>query len=145
MTVRNEILNSHSRFPCQLFHNNFLNSLMSVKMFYKPNFHMSVHYCYCGNLCWECMSESAWDTRKIIVALYWHLLWLRLGVIRQQAIAWNDAVITDHDHHYCITTGWTRTTRTPAFWDTPCHPMITHTSDSHQIPSQNKTKSNLQI
>ena len=25
------------------------------------------------------------------------------------------------------------------------HPMITHTSDSHQIPSQNKTKSKLQI
>ena len=38
----------------------------------------------------------------------------------------------------------TRTTRTPAFWDTPRHPMITHTSDSHQIPSQNKTKSKLQ-
>ena len=35
----------------------------------------------------------------------------------------------------------TRTTRTHAFWDTHhCH-MITHTSDSHQIPSQNKTKS----
>ena len=39
----------------------------------------------------------------------------------------------------------TRTTRTPAFSETPCHPMITHTSDSHQIPSQNKTKSKLQI
>ena len=25
------------------------------------------------------------------------------------------------------------------------HPMITHTSDSHQIPSQKKTKSKLQI
>ena len=36
-------------------------------------------------------------------------------------------------------------TRTPAFWDTPRGPMITHTSDSHQIPSQNKTKSKLQI
>ena len=34
----------------------------------------------------------------------------------------------------------TRTTRMPAFWDTPCRPMITHTSDSHQIASQNKTK-----
>ena len=33
-----------------------------------------------------------------------------------------------------------RTTRTPVFWDTPCRPMIIHTSDSHQIPSQNKTK-----
>ena len=33
-------------------------------------------------------------------------------------------------------------TRTPAFWDTPPpRPMITHTSGSHQIPSQNKTKS----
>ena len=32
-----------------------------------------------------------------------------------------------------------------AFWDTPCRPMITHTSDSHQIPSQKKTKSKLQI
>ena len=33
-------------------------------------------------------------------------------------------------------------TRTPAFWDTHHHHhMITHTSDSHQIPSQNKTKS----
>ena len=39
----------------------------------------------------------------------------------------------------------TRTTRTPAFWDTPRHPMITHTSDSHQIPSQNNTKSKSQI
>ena len=27
----------------------------------------------------------------------------------------------------------------------PCHTMITHTSDSHQIPSQNKRKSKLQI
>ena len=25
------------------------------------------------------------------------------------------------------------------FWDTPRGPVITHTSDSHQIPSQNKT------
>ena len=41
--------------------------------------------------------------------------------------------------------GKTRTTRMPAFWDTPCHPMITHSSDSYQIPSQNKTKSKLQI
>ena len=47
----------------------------------------------------------------------------------------------------------TRTTRTPAFWDIPPtsthphpttptttrrHPMITHTSDSHEIPSQVK-------
>ena len=39
----------------------------------------------------------------------------------------------------------TRTTRTPAFWDTLRRPVITHTSDSHQIPSQNKTKSKLQI
>ena len=39
----------------------------------------------------------------------------------------------------------TKTTRMPAFWDTPCHPMIIHTSDSHQIPSQKKTKSKLQI
>ena len=39
----------------------------------------------------------------------------------------------------------TRSTKMPAFWDTPHHPMITHTSDSHQIPSQNKTKSKLQI
>ena len=43
----------------------------------------------------------------------------------------------------------TGTTRLPAFWDShplppPC-PMITHISDSHQIPSQNKTKSKLQI
>ena len=39
----------------------------------------------------------------------------------------------------------TRTIRMPAFWDTPRCPMITHTSDSHQIPSQNKTNSKLQI
>ena len=38
-----------------------------------------------------------------------------------------------------------RTTRTPAFWDTSLRPMITHTSDSHQIPNQKKTKSKLQI
>ena len=39
----------------------------------------------------------------------------------------------------------TRTTGTSAFWDTPHRPMITHTRDSHQIPSQNKTKWKLQI
>ena len=39
----------------------------------------------------------------------------------------------------------TRTTKTPAFWDTLRRPMITHTRDSHQIPSQNTTKSKLQI
>ena len=33
----------------------------------------------------------------------------------------------------------------PAFWDTPHRLMITHSSDSHQIPSQNKTKSKLQF
>ena len=31
------------------------------------------------------------------------------------------------------------------FEDTPCRPMITHTIDSYWIPSQNKTKSKLQI
>ena len=31
------------------------------------------------------------------------------------------------------------------FKNTPCCPMITHTIDSFQIPSQNKTKSKLQI
>ena len=45
---------------------------------------------------------------------------------------------------WLLSPGKTRT-RTPAFWDTPCHPMITHTSDSHQIPSQQKTKSKLWI
>ena len=29
----------------------------------------------------------------------------------------------------------------PVFWDTPRRPMIAHTSDSHQIPSQKKTTS----
>ena len=38
----------------------------------------------------------------------------------------------------------TRTTRTPTFWDTP-RPTIIHASDSRQTPSQNKTKSKLQI
>ena len=28
----------------------------------------------------------------------------------------------------------------PAFWDTPHRPMDTHTSDSHRITSQNKSK-----
>ena len=47
---------------------------------------------------------------------------------------------------HCITTiKTTRTTRTPVFWDTLCRPMITNTSDSHQIPSQNKTRSKSQI
>ena len=46
-------------------------------------------------------------------------------------------------HESCLIV--TRTTRTPAFWDTPSRPMITHTSDSHQIASQKKTKSKLQI
>ena len=39
----------------------------------------------------------------------------------------------------------TRTTRTPGFWDTPRRPMITNTTDSHQIPSQYKTMSKLHI
>ena len=39
---------------------------------------------------------------------------------------------------------WTRTTRMLAFWEYPPHPMITHTIDLSQIPSQNKTKSKLQ-
>ena len=39
----------------------------------------------------------------------------------------------------------TRTTRTPAFWDIPHRPMITYNSDSHQIPSQKKTNSKLQV
>ena len=33
--------------------------------------------------------------------------------------------------------------RTPVFWDTPHRPMITHISDSHKIPTPNKTKSKL--
>ena len=39
----------------------------------------------------------------------------------------------------------TRTTRTPAFWGYPRRLMITHTIMSYWIPSQNKTKSKLQI
>ena len=39
----------------------------------------------------------------------------------------------------------TRTTRMPAFWEYPHWPMIIHTIDSYQIPSQNKTKSKLPI
>ena len=33
----------------------------------------------------------------------------------------------------------TRTTRTPAFWDTPRRPMITPTIDSYWIPSQSQS------
>ena len=33
----------------------------------------------------------------------------------------------------------------PIFCDTHRRPMITHTTDSHQIQSQNKTKSKLHI
>ena len=47
------------------------------------------------------------------------------------------------DHHIILRE--TRTTRTPECWDTPRHLMITHTSELHQIPSQNKTKTKLQI
>ena len=39
----------------------------------------------------------------------------------------------------------TRSTKTPAFRDTLRRPMISHISDSHQIPSQKKTNSKLQI
>ena len=46
--------------------------------------------------------------------------------------------------HY-LSQYWTRTTGMPVFWDTHHHHIFTHTSDSHQIPSQNKTKSKLQI
>ena len=53
--------------------------------------------------------------------------------------------IRESDYKRSLKCERTRTTRTPAFWDTPCQPMITHNSDSHQIPSQNKTKSKLQI
>ena len=43
--------------------------------------------------------------------------------------------------------GETRTSRTPAFWEYPSRPMITHTitMDSYQIPCHNKTNSKLQI
>ena len=61
-------------------------------------------------------------------------------------------LISAHARTLCLAPGQvtdihselTRTTRTPAFWDTP-PPMITHTSDSHQIPSQCKTKPKLRI
>ena len=39
----------------------------------------------------------------------------------------------------------TRTTINACILRYPHHPMSTHTSDSHQIPSWNKTKSKLQI
>ena len=45
--------------------------------------------------------------------------------LRCEDLIWEE---NDHDK--------TRTTRTPAFWDTPRHPVITHTSNSHQTPSQ---------
>ena len=45
----------------------------------------------------------------------------------------------------CSLSDTTRTTKTLAFWDTLCHPMNTHAIDSYRIPSQNKTKSKLQI
>ena len=35
------------------------------------------------------------------------------------------------EQHWCLHK--TRRTRTPALWDTPRRPMITHTNDSHQI------------
>ena len=47
--------------------------------------------------------------------------------------------------HPAVITETTRTTWTPAFWDTPRRPMIIHTSGSHQIPCHKKTKSKLQI
>ena len=49
-----------------------------------------------------------------------------------------------HHHHTAKVVDPTRTTRMPVFWDTPRRPMIIHTSDSHLIQSQNKTKSKLQ-
>ena len=43
-------------------------------------------------------------------------------------------------HHQVINWLGAGLTIMPVFWDIPRRPMITHTSDSHQIPSQNKTK-----
>ena len=50
-------------------------------------------------------------------------------------------------HHgcWCPVTWGTRTSAVTKILRYPHHPMITHTSDSHQIPSQNETKSRLQI
>ena len=73
---------------------------------------------------------------------YWSISWQSSGLLN----LWY-GLLNVHDYeiniHCCFMSELTRTTRTPAFWDTPRRPMITHTSDSHHI--QNKTKSKLQI
>ena len=74
-----------------------------------------------------------------------HCIWPLQKFTRTSIITVQSHFDTHFKRHLLISHYQTRTTRTPAFWDTPRRPMITHTCDSHQIPSQNKTKSKLQI
>ena len=67
--------------------------------------------------------------------------WLSLSDIVVSTVSTDGLTLLDAEAF----AGKTRTTRTPVFWDTLRLPVITHTSDSHQIQSENKTKSKLQI
>ena len=72
--------------------------------------------------CWWGVRDELWLWGTS--SLHYELIELNLGSI----LRWN---INEYG-----------TTRMPAFWDTPCCLMITHTSDSQQIPNQNKTSQN---
>ena len=61
--------------------------------------------------------------------------------VRHGADVWRSSIWSEFMGPLCYVTNKTRTTRTSAFWDTPCCLMITHTGDSHQIPSQKNAKS----
>ena len=125
-------------------------------------YHFSFH-------CWELYGlfphEAVWHIIAFQITANWYAdMWLHTGKIyeglKQLTLLWDARSSTE----MCIVKhvvfillkhkalklcpwysfsnllqNWTRTTRTPAFWDTPRRPMITHTSDSHQIQSENKT------
>ena len=58
-----------------------------------------------------------------------------LGSLQKVGILWKQRVCDRWNGGNAV---WTRTNRTPAFWDTLRRPMITHTSNSHQIACQTR-------
>ena len=87
------------------------------------------------------LSSEKWQQFCFSLNVSKVLMTFRISIhsLRSQSDNWTSPV------WWYILTNITRTTRMPAFWDTPRGPMFIHTSDSHHLPSQKKTKSMLQI
>ena len=116
------------KYRCQIISNNHVDSTMknyTVTLFIFYQYKDWGLHVFCI-LYYNTGNWSSSTTRQIVSILFIH--WNQITTLMMVT-----KIIT------------TRTNRTPAFWDTPHRPMITHTSDSNQIPSQNKTKSKLHI